>query len=284
MGSAPARLNPITDKAATMDLHLSGRHILITGGSKGIGLACAQAFVQEGARVSLLARQTDALNAARTRLSALRPDAVAATLAVDLRDAAATAQAVADVETQHGPIDVLVNSAGAAQRTPYAELTPDAWHAAMDAKYFTYIHVMDAVIKRMGQRGDGAACAIVNVVGAGGKVASPTHLAGGAANAALMLASVGLANAYAKHGVRVNVVNPGATLTERLAGGMAADARLRGVSSDQALRDAVARQPLGRIASPEEIADAVVFLASSRASYISGAVLAMDGALYPIVV
>ena len=264
-----------------MELGLKGRTAVITGGSKGIGLACAQGFVREGARVSLLARNREALDAARETLLALRPDSVASTMPVDLRQPEAAADAVSAIEAANGPIHVLVNSAGAAQRTPYPELSADKWRAAMDAKYFTYIHVIDPLIKRMGQRGAGA---IVNVVGAGGKVASPIHLAGGAANAALMLASVGLANAYAKHGVRVNVVNPGATLTERLSEGMAADARLRGVSPDQALEEATARQPLGRIATPEEIADAVLFLASARASYISGAVLAMDGALMPIVV
>jgi NAD(P)-dependent dehydrogenase (short-subunit alcohol dehydrogenase family) len=263
-----AGISPSPEHIA-MNLELEGQHILITGGSKGIGLACAHRFVQEGARVSLIARQREALDAARAALTKLREDSVASTMAVDLREAA------------NGPIAVLVNSAGAAQRTPYPELAPAKWHAAMEAKFFTYVHVMDPLIKRMGQRGAGT---IVNVVGAGGKVASPIHLAGGAANAALMLASVGLANAYAKHGVRVNVVNPGATLTDRLTEGMAADARLRGVSPEQALKEATARQPMGRIATPEEIADAVAFLASKRASYINGAVLAMDGALQPIVV
>ena len=264
-----------------MNLDLNGKHILITGGSKGIGLACARLFVQEGARVSLLARSQAGLDQARESLQALRANAVASTMGVDLRQAEATANAIGAIEAANGPIDVLVNSAGAAQRTPYNELTPDKWRAAMDAKYFTYVNAMDPLIKRMGQSGAGV---VINVVGTGGKVASPIHLAGGAANAALMLASVGLANAYAKHGVRVNVVNPGATLTERLDEGMKADARMRDVSADQALQEATARLPLGRIATPEEIANAVVFLASPRASYISGTVLALDGALNPIVV
>jgi NAD(P)-dependent dehydrogenase (short-subunit alcohol dehydrogenase family) len=275
-----AGISPSPEHIA-MNLELEGQHILITGGSKGIGLACAHRFVQEGARVSLIARQREALDAARAALTKLREDSVASTMAVDLRQPEATAEAVSAIEAANGPIAVLVNSAGAAQRTPYPELAPAKWHAAMEAKFFTYVHVMDPLIKRMGQRGAGT---IVNVVGAGGKVAAPIHVAGGAANAALMLASVGLANAYAKHGVRVNVVNPGATLTDRLTEGMAADARLRGVSPEQALKEATARQPMGRIATPEEIADAVAFLASKRASYINGAVLAMDGALQPIVV
>jgi NAD(P)-dependent dehydrogenase (short-subunit alcohol dehydrogenase family) len=151
----------------------------------------------------------------------------------------------------------------------------------MQAKFFTSVHVMDPVIKRMAGAGRGA---IVNVVGAGGKVAGPTHLAGGSANAALMLASAGLAAAYGPKGVRVNAVNPGLTLTDRLQEGLAADARLQGKSADEVLAAAQQRLPLRRIATPQEIANAVVFLASDRASYISGAILAMDGAVTPMVV
>jgi len=118
----------------------------------------------------------------------------------------------------------------------------------------------------------------------GGKIAAPTHIAGGAANAALMLATAGLAAAWAPHGVRVNAVNPALTLTDRMAEGLAADARLRGISEEEALQRAKARAPLGRLATPEDIANAVAFLASPRAGYVSGAILSMDGAATPIVV
>ena len=185
------------------------------------------------------------------------------------------------VQAEGGPIDVLVNSAGAARRTPFDELQPQTWHDAMQAKFFSYIHVMDPLIKRMGERGSGA---IVNIIGMGGKVATTTHLAGGAANAALMLATAGLAAAYGPRGVRVNAVNPALTLTDRMAEGIAADARLRKISAEEVLRDAEARMPLGRLAKPEDIANAVVFLASPSAGYISGAIISMDGAAVPMVV
>jgi NAD(P)-dependent dehydrogenase (short-subunit alcohol dehydrogenase family) len=203
------------------------------------------------------------------------------TQAADLRDATAAVTALKAAEAALGAVDVLVNSAGAAKRTPAQELTPQAWAEAMQAKYFSYIHMIDPVIKRMAARGQGN---IVNVVGNGGKVASPIHIPGGAANAALMLASAGLATAYAAQGIRVNAVNPGLTLTDRLQEGVAADARVQGISTEQALEKAVARIPLGRMATPEEIANAVVFLASSKASYITGISMSMDGALNPIVV
>ncbi len=264
-----------------MDLHLSDKHVLITGGSKGIGLACAQAFLQEGAKVTLVSRDKTNLDAARTKLQATFAADRIHTVAANLRDAQAAASALESAQAAFGPVDVLVNSAGAAKRTPAPELTPEAWADAMQAKYFTYIHMIDPTIKGMAARGQGT---VVNVVGNGGKVASPIHLPGGAANAALMLASAGLAAAYGPQGIRVNAINPGLTRTDRLKEGMAADARNQGISSEQAMSQAVAKIPLGRMAEPEEVANAVLFLASSKASYVTGICMSMDGALNPIVV
>ncbi|MEY4710649.1 MAG: Gluconate 5-dehydrogenase [Pseudomonadota bacterium] len=264
-----------------MNLHLQDKHVLITGGSKGIGLACAQAFLTEGARVTLVARSADTLaQAQRTLKEAAHEGAQVHTVAADLTNAQAAADALARAQTLGGPIDVLVNSAGAAKRTPAPDLTPQAWHDAMQSKFFSYIHMIDPVIKAMAARGQGA---IVNVIGNGGKVASPIHLPGGSANAALMLATAGLAHAYAGQGIRVNAVNPGSTLTERLEKAIGADARNSGITPEAALSRIVEKLPLGRIARPEEVAQAVVFLASGQASYITGANVAMDGALVPLI-
>jgi NAD(P)-dependent dehydrogenase (short-subunit alcohol dehydrogenase family) len=151
----------------------------------------------------------------------------------------------------------------------------------MDAKYFTYINVIDPTIKLMVARRRGV---IVNIVGNGGKVASSSHLAGGAANAALMLATVGLAHAYAKQGVRVLAINPGLTNTGRVAEGLAATARQLGISMEEALRRSIEQLAIGRLAEPEEIATLAVFAASSRASYLTGVSISMDGASTPVVV
>lgn len=258
-----------------MDLSLAGKRVLVTGGSKGIGLACARGFADAGANVAICSRSETNLAAARQVL----PDAL--TFAAGLTDAAAANAMVRWVEEKLGPIDILVNSAGAAQRTPPAELTPAHWRAAMDAKFFAYINVIDPVVKLMAARGAGV---IVNVIGNGGKTASPVHLAGGSANAALMLATAGLATAYAKSGIRVVGLNPGLTETGRVAEGLASAARLEGIAVDEARARAIARIPLGRMATPEEIANTVLFLASPKASYVTGVNITMDGAATPCVV
>jgi len=258
-----------------MDLGLKNQKVLITGGSKGIGLSCAKIFLAEGARVALVSRSQENLSAAKQALGDVY------TIAADLTDAGAAAAMVDRVEKEFGALDVLVNSAGAAKRTDADELTPAAWRAGMDAKYFSYINVIDPVIKRMGKRGRGA---VINVIGSGGKVASPTHLAGGAANAALLLATAGLAYAYASKGVRVVGVSPGVTKTERVAQGLKAEAKRANVSEDQAYKQMIARLPMGRPAEPDEIADIVVFAASERGRYLTGANISTDGAASHVVI
>lgn len=255
-----------------MELQLEGKVVLVTGGSKGIGLACATAFLAEGARVALVSRSQANLDAARARLGG---DASRVMLiAADLVHAEAAGAMAARVTEAFGPIDVLVNSAGAAKRYLPEELNAAAWHAAMDAKYFTYIHAMDAVLPAMAARGSGV---VINVIGMGGKVATPIHLPGGAANAALMLATVGLAKVYAPKGVRVLAINPGSTMTERVREALRLEAKARGVTEDQALADGQSKVPLRRYAAPEDIAHVAVFLASAQAGYVTGAIVPMDG-------
>jgi NAD(P)-dependent dehydrogenase (short-subunit alcohol dehydrogenase family) len=258
-----------------MDLGLKQKNVLITGGSKGIGLACARAFLAEGARVAIVSRSQANLDAARDSLGKVHVEAA------DLTDASAAAAMVERVEKALGPLDVLVNSAGAAKRTNADELTPAAWHAGMDAKYFSYIHVIDPVVKRMAARGRGA---IINIIGNGGKLPASTHLAGGAANAALMLATAGLATAYAGKGVRVVGLNPGLTATSRVAEGMKAEAKRQGISEEEALQRATKTLVLGRLPRPEELADVVLFAASERGLLLSGANITVDAAQTPTIV
>jgi NAD(P)-dependent dehydrogenase (short-subunit alcohol dehydrogenase family) len=244
----------------------------VTGASKGIGYACAEAFAAEGAKVALVSRSQANLDAALARFprGASAPIAIAA----DMTSHDAANEMVARVEKTLGDIDVLVNSAGAARRYAPEELNAQAWHDAMDAKFFSYIHPIDAVLKRMLARGRGS---IVNIIGAGGKVATPVHLPGGAANSALMLATVGLASAFGPKGIRINGINPGATLTGRVQEGLRAESRMTGLGEAELLSRNEARIPLKRYGTAEEIARVALFLASEQASYVTGAIVSMDG-------
>ncbi|MEP7330507.1 MAG: SDR family oxidoreductase [Terracoccus sp.] len=255
-----------------MDLGLTGKVALVTGASRGIGLACARALAGEGAVVVGVSRGLEDLGRARDELAG--DGHVMHPMAADLRDPDAAAAMVAGVEAEHGPIAVLVNCAGAARRHPPAELDAAAYHDAMDAKYFTYLHVTQPVIALMTARGAGA---VVNVIGQGGRRANPMHVAGGAANSALMLATVGLASAFAAQGVRVNAVSPGMTRTSRVEAGLEAQSRATGRPVAELRAANIAAIPMGRPAEPSEIADAVLFLASERAGYITGAIVPMDG-------
>ncbi len=257
-----------------MELGLKNRAVLITGGSKGIGLACARAFFEEGARVAIVSRERANLDRATLQLGQV------AAIAADLTHADQAQRMLREAESAIGPIEVLVNSAGAARRYVPEELNAQAWHAAMDAKYFTYIHAMDAVLPAMRERGRGN---VVNIIGAGGKVATPIHLPGGAANSALMLATVGLASVFGRFGVRINAINPGATLGERVREALELEARARGLTAEQVLEQGQARVPLGRYAEPREIASVAVFLASDQAAYVTGAVIPMDGGVNPVI-
>jgi NAD(P)-dependent dehydrogenase (short-subunit alcohol dehydrogenase family) len=268
-----------------MDLGLAGKVVLITGGSKGIGFACARAFAAEGAKVAIVSR--DPANLARAREQLANAGHHVHLARADLHEAHSAEDIVEEATGALGPIDILINSAGAAKRYDPDTLDAAAFKAAMDAKYFSYIYPQQVVLKQMAARAranpDAQPGAIVNIIGMGGKIASDIHIAGGAANAALMLATVGLAHHYAKLGIRINGINPGATLTERVEEALQLEAQKDGITRDEALAASQSKVPLGRYAKPEEIADVALFLASRRASYVSGAIIPMDGVSAPLI-
>jgi NAD(P)-dependent dehydrogenase (short-subunit alcohol dehydrogenase family) len=152
---------------------------------------------------------------------------------------------------------------------------------ALNAKFCPYINTQHAVLAHFVGQAQPSLRAVVNIVGIGGKVAMPEHIAGGAANAALILVSQGLAQAYGRHGIRINVINSGFTMTPRTQATLARMAQRSGESIEQVMAQQQALIPMGRFARPEEVADLALFLGSPKASYLSGAVINMDGGAYP---
>lgn len=261
-----------------MKLGLEGKVVLISGGSKGIGLACARGFAAEGARVAIASRAQDNLDRARQALATEGMDVI--TAKADFSKPEDAQAAAATTEKLLGPIDVLINCAGAANRYQVDAYTAESWHQGMNAKYFPQVHAMDAVRPGMIQRKRGA---IVNIMGMGGRSAQQVFLSGGAANAALMLVTLGWASALGRYGIRVNGINPGSTLTDRVQRGIQADAQAQGITEAEALQRNQTRIPLGRFARPEEVAGVALFLASDQASYVTGAIIPMDGGLTPVI-
>lgn len=248
-----------------MDLHLKNKHVLITGGSRGIGYACAESFLEEGAKVTIAARNIDNLNNAKKLLGNIH------IIQVDLKDKGQAQAMVTDAIAANGPIDILINCAGAAKKVAPLEVQSHDYMDAMQSKFFTYINSMYAVLEVM-KNGS-----IVNVIGYGGKVAIASHLTGGAANAALILSSIGMANVYISKGIRINCVNPVATNTDMLTRQLEVHAKINSTTIEEELEKAKARFPIGRILEPKEVADSVLFLASDRSSYINGSCIYLDG-------
>jgi 3-oxoacyl-[acyl-carrier protein] reductase len=253
-----------------MELGLNGRYALVTGGSAGIGRACALALAHEGVDVAICAR--DAARLEETA-AAIRQQTGRRALAVpaDLTRPEHITALVDRVVREFGRVDILVNNAGASRFGNPLELDDNAWVAAMELKYFGYVRCARAVAPQMIHRGWGR---IINIIGTAARRANPLHLPGGSANAALVLFTKGFGIELARHGVLVNAVSPAGVATERLDRLVKAAAERDGIDVQEARRRMSANSPLGR---PAEVADAVCFLASERAGYFVGTTFWMDG-------
>ena len=253
-----------------MDLNLRGRRALVTGASKGIGLAIAKALAAEGCAVQLVARTRSALDRAATDIRA-QHGVEAMGLAADLSTGAG-AKAVA---AACGDVDILVNSAGAIPRGTLAEIDEDRWRAAWDLKLFGTVNLTREIYRSMCERGRGV---IVNIAGIAGERPDAYYIAGSCANAALIMFSRSLGGDSIRHGVRVLAVNPGPVETEKL---IADTERLAAEKLGDAgrWREVMAGLPMRRAATPEEVSAMVAFLASDRCSYVSGSSISIDGGL-----
>lgn len=253
-----------------MDLRLSGRSVLVTGGSKGIGLAIARGFASEGCGLWLVARSGNQLEQAAALIREAYPVEVR-TSAFDLSDTASRDRFVAGC----GEIDVLVNNAGSIPAGTIEDIDEPTWRAAWDLKVFGYIAMTRAFFTRMKARGRGV---IINVIGTTGERLDGGYIAGSSANASLMALTRALGSMSVDAGVRVVGVNPGPVESDRLESLVKRRARAR-FGDENRWREIFKNMPFGRPATPEEIAATVVFLGSDLSSYTSGAIFTVDGGL-----
>ncbi len=249
-----------------MQLNLQGKTAIITGASKGIGRAIAQTLAEEGCHLHLAARTEADLAAVRDAIRAKHQ--VSVTIhPMDLSDSKnvrALIAACADA-------DILVNNAGAIPGGTIDAVDEERWRKAWDLKVFGYINMCREMYAVMKARGHGV---IINVIGTGGERPLATYIAGAAGNAGLMAFSRAMGAVSANDGIRVVAVNPGAIETERLLA--LAQSMAGGANPAEAMQKLTANLPFKRAGKPEEVADLVVFLASERASYISGTVVTID--------
>jgi 3-oxoacyl-[acyl-carrier protein] reductase len=260
-----------------MDLGLRDRVCIVTGASQGIGLAISRRLAGEGARVLMVARGEKRLQAAADPLGA-------EWLAADVTDPDCVQRVVATAVEQFGALDVLVNNAGTSAHVPLERLTDDDYRAHFELNVVASIGLMRRAAPHMAQRGWGR---IVNVASSSGKRPSSSNAAYSVAKAAQLSASRAYADAYAGHGVLVNAITPGPVETPLWMGeGGLADqaAEIAGTTRDEALAAARGKLPIGRFATPEEIADVAVFLCSERAGFVTGAAWSVDGGTVPIIV
>ncbi len=259
-----------------MDLGISGRVAIVTGGSRGIGRAVAERLCREGANVALCARNPDSLADAQGALEAIGGGRVL-TVEADLTESAAAERVVEATATAWGRIDILVNNAGAARGIPFDDLTQELWMENLQLKLFGYLRMARLVLPHLRRNGWGR---IVNVAGLAGLQPSPLSMPVGLNNAGILNVMKALADAEARNDILVTTVCPGPILTERQTRLLQDAARTKGITVAAAQGEATVAIPLKRMGRPEEVADVVAFLASERASYITGSLVIVDGGLY----
>jgi 3-oxoacyl-[acyl-carrier protein] reductase len=251
-----------------VDLGLTGKCCLVTGSTGGIGRETARQLAAEGARVTTCGRR------AAPRVGE------AAHVEADLSVAGEPERAIAEASRELGRLDVLVNNVGIARQARFDEVDDAEWNEYWQLNVMSYVRAIRAALPAMREAGGGV---IVNVSSTAGKRPSTGMPHYSVTKAAVLSLSRLVADLYAKDRIRCNAVTPGPTLTDAwLSDGGLADQL--GGDREETLAKAGAGRPLGRLATPDEIASVIVFLCSDRASYVTGAAWSADGGTVPIIV
>jgi len=259
-----------------MDLGIKNRVALVAASSQGIGLATAEAFAAEGCRLAMCARNRQTLDAAAERLRASHHAEVMAE-AFDVTDAAAVSRFVAAVAAKFGGVDICVTNAGGPPAKGFLAATLEDWQRAVDANFLSTVYFAREVIPLMQRKHWGRIITITSITT---KQPVPDLVLSNAVRAAVVGLVKSLANEFGKDGILVNNVGPGFTATDRLKELAKARSAASGKSEKEIFDGWAADAPLKRLGEPREVAETIVWLASERASYITGQTILADGGMY----
>jgi NAD(P)-dependent dehydrogenase (short-subunit alcohol dehydrogenase family) len=258
-----------------MDIKLTGRKALVTGGSKGIGLAIARTFAEAGADVAIMARGQAALDDAVTAIGARQGQRVVA-LACDVRRAGDIAEGFAQVTEVLGHVDILVNNAGTSQAHPFETVTDADWQDDIDLKLFAAIRLIRLAWPGMKERRWGR---VINVLNIGAKAPRPASVPTSVTRAAGMALTKALAGEGAPYGILVNGLLVGFIESDQ----WVQRAAKLGVALPEFLANIGKQVPMGRVGTAQEFANVACFLASDAASYVTGTAINVDGDRCPVV-
>ena len=244
-------------------MRLQNKVAIITGGSRGIGYATAEAFLREGATVIITASSQDNAEKAVAKLKAQYPDRTVAGISPDMTSLESVRNEFIIATAKYGCVDILVNNAGVSESTPFLQYTEEQFDKVMDLNVKGVFNATRAAVDCMVARGSGVILSTSSMVSISGQ---PSGFAYPASKFAVNGLTVSLARELGPKGIRVNAVAPGITETDMM----------RAVPKE-VIEPMIARIPLRRLGKPEDIANAFVFLASDEASYITGVVLSVDG-------
>ena len=256
-----------------MELGLEGQVAIVTGGSRGIGRACAASLLAEGVAVALVSRDAERLEASRDDLAKVSGATVIA-LPTELRSDDAVRTMVERTMSALGQIDILINAAATVTPTAFLDLTEERWMDLFEQKLNGYARCLRHVIPRMKERKTGC---IVNLSGLAARQPHATTIPVGLNNSAVLNLTKALASDLAKDGIRVNAVIPHIINTDRQDETMRECAVITGQTEAQVRAERVAKIPIGRMGTPEEVGDVVAFLASERCGFVTGAAWHVDG-------
>jgi 3-oxoacyl-[acyl-carrier protein] reductase len=259
-----------------MELGLKGRGVIVAASSQGMGRAAAELFAREGAQVAMCARTQKPLQEAADQI---RSETGAEVYAepLDVTDGAAVQRFVEQVSKRFGRLDVCVTNAGGPPAKNFLSVSTEEWRKAVDLNFLSVVHLAKAVIPYMQRHRWGRIITITSI-----SVKQPIDdlIMSNAVRAAVVGLVKSLSNEFGKDGILVNNVAPGYTATERLQELAGTRALAAGVSTDQIYQRWATETPVKRLADPKEVADVIVWLASERASYVTGQTLLVDGGIY----